>query len=148
MLRESQRGRRVRVNSSPSSVVCDSRHKMDPQKASDLEAPVHINKVNLGMSELRPRLIQEGYNSPGATSMTGLMGSPMPESRPPISSGEIMPLLEAQRRREKREKALTTTLNMMKVPALALLLYTFICSLDFLSTSFRLIAGRAAGKAT
>lgn len=36
--------------------------------------------------------------------------------------------------------------GLMKVPALLLLLYIFICSLDFLSSAFRLIAGKAAGK--
>jgi len=34
----------------------------------------------------------------------------------------------------------------LKVIALMALLYTFICSLTFLSTSFRLLGGKAAGK--
>lgn len=36
--------------------------------------------------------------------------------------------------------------GLSKIPALLLLLFLFICSLDFLSTAFRLIAGKAAGK--
>ena len=39
----------------------------------------------------------------------------------------------------------TFVLGFMRLPALLFLLYLFICSLDFLSTSFRLIAGKAAG---
>lgn len=37
-------------------------------------------------------------------------------------------------------------MGVARVPALLGLLYLFVCSLDFLSTSFRLIAGKAAGK--
>ena len=37
-------------------------------------------------------------------------------------------------------------LKFLKLPCLLLLLYLFICSLDFLSTAFRLIAGKAAGE--
>jgi hypothetical protein len=36
--------------------------------------------------------------------------------------------------------------GLARIPALLGLLYFFVCSLDFLSTAFRLIAGKAAGK--
>ena len=36
--------------------------------------------------------------------------------------------------------------SLLRIPSLMLLLYLFVCSLDFLSTAFRLVAGRAAGK--
>jgi hypothetical protein len=106
------------------------------------------NPDGFGMSELRPSGM-EGFISPGATSMTNLVGgSPLPASRPGIKYSEIMPLLEAQDKKAsiaRRKKAFHLVLNLMKVPTLLLLLYIFICSLDFLSTSFRLIAGKAAG---
>lgn len=35
--------------------------------------------------------------------------------------------------------------GLVRIPSLIFLLYIFICSLDFLSTAFRLVAGRAAG---
>jgi len=35
--------------------------------------------------------------------------------------------------------------SLVRIPSLMLLLYFFVCSLDFLSTAFRLVAGRAAG---
>ena len=49
-------------------------------------------------------------------------------------------------------KAKTTVKNilmgLLRLPLLLLLLYFFICSLDLLSTGFRLIAGKAAGTDT
>ena len=36
--------------------------------------------------------------------------------------------------------------KMMRLPIILFCLYTFVCSLDLLSTSFRLMAGRTAGK--
>ena len=38
--------------------------------------------------------------------------------------------------------------KMMILPIILFCLYTFVCSLDLLSTSFRLMAGRTAGKET
>ena len=36
--------------------------------------------------------------------------------------------------------------GLIRIPILLTLLYFFVCSLDFLSTAFRLIAGKTAGK--
>ncbi|CAL4168220.1 unnamed protein product, partial [Meganyctiphanes norvegica] len=43
------------------------------------------------------------------------------------------------------EKAIRTILNLLKFACVLTLLYFFICSLDFLSSAFRLIAGRTTG---
>ena len=114
-----------------------------PQSADS----IIINKDVLGMSELRPRpVLVEGYASPGGASVSHLIDSPRPGSKPPISTSEIMPLLKAHFKREERKNFKDMMTNVLKVPALTLLLYVFICSLDFLSTSFRLMAGKAAGQ--
>ncbi|XP_013777382.1 sodium-dependent phosphate transport protein 2B-like [Limulus polyphemus] len=42
-------------------------------------------------------------------------------------------------------KILRVTLSILKIAILLLLLYIFVCSLDFLSSAFRLIGGKAAG---
>ncbi|XP_076356410.1 sodium-dependent phosphate transport protein 2B-like [Tachypleus tridentatus] len=43
------------------------------------------------------------------------------------------------------QKILRVALSILKIAILLLLLYVFVCSLDFLSSAFRLIGGKAAG---
>ena len=88
---------------------------------------------------------KRGQKTPGADSMKYLIESPNPGAQKALATSEIMPLLEAQHRKERKKKVKDVLANVLKVPALLGLLYVFICSLDFLSTSFRLIAGKAAG---
>lgn len=122
---------------------------MDPDITHVSESKIIINHEDIGMSELRPRdpsLL--GTTTPGGASMKCLLESPNPAGcgpKKPPSTSEIMPLLEAHHRKEGRKKMTDIVLNILKIPALLFLLYVFICSLDFLSTSFRLIAGKAAG---
>ena len=83
-----------------------------------------------------------------AKSQGGISRDPLvttPESKPTVQASEITALLKAQSDEEGKKKAKTIIINVLKGPALIFLLYIFICSLDFLSTSFRLIAGKAAG---
>ena len=101
-----------------------------------------ISKPSFGMEDLRSR--GHFQASQGGISRDPLVTSP-PESKPTVQASEITALLKAQSDQEGKKKAKTIIINVLKGPALILLLYIFICSLDFLSTSFRLIAGRAAG---
>ena len=120
------------------------------QEANSGTSGIVVNKNVLGMSELRPRPVmpdqQQGCASPGASSMYQLIDSPRPGSKPPVATSEIMPLLLAQYKKERSQKVKSLVISVLKIPTLIGLLYVFICSLDFLSTSFRLIAGKAAGE--
>lgn len=126
---------------------------MDPDITHAPESSTEIiinHEDTICMSELRPRdpsLL--GTTTPGGASMKYLLESPNPAGghgpKQPPSTSEIMPLLEAHHRKEGRKKMMDIIVNVLKIPALLFLLYIFICSLDFLSTSFRLIAGKAAG---
>src|ERR1700733_13568195 len=44
------------------------------------------------------------------------------------------------------DRAKRIAITVAKITALLVLLYLFICSLDFLSSAFRLVGGRAAGR--
>ena len=127
---------------------------MEPNTSSNPEGII-INEKDVHMSELKPvsKKHHKGYKSPGGDSMSYLIETPNPgnntdgKSKPkPLATSEIMPLLEAQRQKESKKKFKSVIVNILKVPALLLLLYVFICSLDLLSASFRLMAGKAAGE--
>ena len=126
---------------------------MEPNTSSNPEGII-INEKDVHMSELKPTATKKlhGYKSPGGDSTSYLIETPknptnLNDSRQkPLATSEIMPLLEAQHRKESKKKIKTVLTNILKVPALLTLLYIFICSLDLLSNSFRLMAGKAAGK--
>ena len=101
-----------------------------------------ISKPTFGMEDLRARGHFQA-NTQGGISRDPLVTTP--ESKPTVQASEITALLKAQSDEEGKKKAKTIIINVLKGPALIFLLYIFICSLDFLSTSFRLIAGKAAG---
>ena len=113
-----------------------------------------INQQDVHMSQLKPVASKKlkGYKSPGGDSTSYLIETPKNPVNPgeskqkPLATSEIMPLLEAQHRKESKKKVQSVMTNCLKVPALLVLLYVFICSLDLLSNSFRLMAGKAAGK--
>ena len=117
-------------------------------------AGIIINKQDVHMSELKPTATKnlQGYKSPGGDSTSYLIETPKNPTnsndsrKKPLATSEIMPLLEAQHRKESKKKIKTVLTNILKVPALLTLLYIFICSLDLLSNSFRLMAGKAAGE--
>ena len=45
------------------------------------------------------------------------------------------------------QRRVTNVLSgLVRIPILLVLLYIFVCSLDFLSTAFRLMAGKTAGE--
>lgn len=130
---------------------------MDPnthEKPSSATAGIIINKQDVHMSELKPAATKklQGYKSPGGDSTSYLIETPKNPTnsndsrQKPLATSEIMPLLEAQHRKESKKKIKTVLTNILKVPALLTLLYIFICSLDLLSNSFRLMAGKAAGE--
>ncbi|TRY68652.1 hypothetical protein TCAL_02478 [Tigriopus californicus] len=58
---------------------------------------------------------------------------------------QISECIQDQNLQVERPNLRSRMSGLIKVPALLLLLYIFICSLDFLSSAFRLIAGKAAG---
>ena len=74
-----------------------------------------------------------------STNVTPLM-STLPSSANLISMSKTP---ETEEPKTKTKEALRVA---ARVPALLLLLYLFVCSLNFLTTSFRLIAGKAAGR--
>ena len=101
-----------------------------------------ISKNSFGLEDLRSRAT--------GPSRDPLVSSPVHEESKPqqqaaVRASEIIPLLKAQSDQQGKKKAKILIINILKGPALVALLYIFICSLDFLSTSFRLIAGKAAG---
>ena len=128
---------------------------MEPTASSNLAgAGITINKQDVHMSELKPAASKrlKGYKSPGGDSTSYLIETPKNPTNPnesrqkPLATSEIMPLLEAQHRKASKKKFKTVIVSFLKVPALLTLLYIFICTLDLLSNSFRLMAGRAAGE--
>ena len=105
-----------------------------------------ISKNSFGLEDLRSRAT--------GPSRDPLVSSPVheeeskPQQQAAVRASEIIPLLKAQSDQQGKKKAKILIINILKGPALVALLYIFICSLDFLSTSFRLIAGKAAGMKT
>ena len=124
------------------------------ENPSSTTAGIIINKQDVHMSELKPTATKklQGYKSPGGDSTSYLIETPKNPTnsndsrQKPLATSEIMPLLEAQHRKESKKKIKTVLTNISKVPALLTLLYIFVCSLDLLSNSFRLMAGKAAGE--
>ena len=124
------------------------------EKPAGTSAGIIINKQDVHMSELKPAASKklQGYKSPGGDSTSYLIETPKNPTNPsesrqkPLATSEIMPLLEAQHRKESKKKFRSILTNVLKVPALLTLLNIFICSLDLLSNSFRLMAGKAAGE--
>lgn len=114
---------------------------MEPSGRKRTATTSAISKNSFGLEDLRSRAT--------GPSRDPLVSSPVKEesSKKPqaVQASEIIPLLKAQSNQQGKKKAKILIINILKGPALVALLYIFICSLDFLSTSFRLIAGKAAG---
>ena len=58
----------------------------------------------------------------------------------------LMPVHNSDSRKMVQEKILKYGINTLKVIGALFCLYSFICSLDVLSTAFKLLAGQAMGK--
>ena len=114
---------------------------MEPSGRKRTATTSAISKNSFGLEDLRSRAT--------GPSRDPLVSSPVKEEslkKPQaVQASEIIPLLKAQSNQQGKKKAKVLIINILKGPALVALLYIFICSLDFLSTSFRLIAGKAAG---
>ncbi len=48
---------------------------------------------------------------------------------------------------DKKAKAMRVAIGVLKIGALLILLFFFVCSLDLLSSAFRLVGGRTTGTA-
>ncbi len=88
-------------------------------------------------------------------STANLMGSKRPEGAPATRklllrqiSADVRTSLPHVPREDCGETARKAAAALARLPLLLALLFVFICSLDLLSTAFRLLAGKAAGGRT
>jgi hypothetical protein len=112
--------------------------------------PIVINTCTMGAVAPCDDLVSETPDVSAMPSSANLLGMEAAASEQRRRQNAIRQLsvslhIPHSAKSRTKEVAKSTLTGLARLPALLLLLYIFVCSLDFLTTAFRLIAGKAAG---